>query len=141
MCNGDCVIRYIDPERRAPFRAVIGPIGNVLPCTLEDSWCTFYTKFTEYASQDYGLHNLAQESGLIYYNQDFIFDSYFDLANKNPELFSEMRDRELYEMYKSEGLLEISPTMYKKWVAEKQAKIKAKYRYQFCFDDLKQSEK
>lgn len=140
MCNGDCVIRYIDPAQRAPFRAVIGPTGNVLPCTLENSWCTFYTKFTKSISQDYGLHKLAQESGFIYYNQDFIFDAYFDLANKDPELFAEMRNRELYEMYELEGLLEMSPEIYRKWVANEQAKIKAKYRFLFCFDDLKPSE-
>lgn len=34
MCNGETVIRYIDPTQRAPFRAVTGPIGEVLPEVL-----------------------------------------------------------------------------------------------------------
>ena len=43
----------------------------------------------------------------------------------------------MYEMYKAEGVLEMSPQIYRLWVAKEQAKIKEKYRNIFCFDDLK----
>lgn len=137
MCNGECVIRYIDPKQRAPFRAVVGPVGKAFPDDLVNSWNTFYTKFIESLTQDYGLHKLVQKSGLIYYNQDFIFDVHFDLVNKDPELFTIFRNKEMYEMYKAEGVLEMSPEIYRLWVAKEQAKIKEKYRNIFCFDDLK----
>lgn len=74
---------------------------------------------------------------MIYYNQDFIFDVHFDLVNKDPELFTIFRNKEMYEMYKAEGVLEMSPKIYRLWVAKEQAKIKEKYRNIFCFDDLK----
>ena len=137
MCNGESVIRYIDPTKRAPFRAVVGPVGEVLPERLEEGWLNFYKNYA-HLSKDYGFCNLAQSSGLIYYNQEFIFDAYFDLSNKDPDLFEFLRKRERYEMYLAGGILAMDPKIHSKWVAEKQAKIKEKYRGYFCFDDLRQ---
>jgi len=34
MCNGNAVIKEIDPKNRAPFRAVIGPLGEVNCCIM-----------------------------------------------------------------------------------------------------------
>ena len=65
MCNGETVIRYIDPTQRAPFRAVTGPIGEVLPEVLEKAWLCFYENYIKALTEDYGLHKLAQSSGLI----------------------------------------------------------------------------
>lgn len=137
MCNGETVIRYIDPTQRAPFRAVTGPIGEVLPEVLEKAWLFFYENYMKSLTEDYGLYKLAQSSGLIYYTQEFIFDAYYDLANQNPELFEALRKKELYEMYVAEGPLLIDPKVHSLWVAKKQAKIKEKYRSMFCYDDLK----
>ena len=137
MCNGETVIRYIDPTQRAPFRAVTGPIGEVLPEVLEKAWLFFYENYMKYLTEDYGLHKLAQSSGLIYYTQEFIFDAYYDLANQDHELFEALRTKELYEMYVEEGPLLIDPKVYSIWVAKKHTKIKEKYRSMFCFDDLK----
>ena len=137
MCNGDTVIRYIDPTQRAPFRAVTGPIGKVLPEVLEKAWLCFYENYMKSLTEDYGFHKLAQSSGLIYYTQEFIFDAYYDLANQDPELFELMRKKELYEMFLAEGPLLIVPKGHSLWVAREQAKVKEKYRPMFCFDDLK----
>lgn len=137
MCNGETVIRYIDPTQRAPFRAVTGPIGEVLPEVLEKAWLCFYENYIKSLTEDYGLHKLAQLSGLIYYTQEYIFDAYYDLANQDPELFEALRKKELYEMYVAEGPLLIDPKVYSLWVAKEQAKIKEKYRSMFCYDDLK----
>lgn len=137
MCNGETVIRYIDPTQRAPFRAVTGPIGEVLPEVLEKAWLCFYENYMKSLTEDYGLHKLTQSSGLIYYTQEFIFDAYYDLANQEPELFEALRKKELYEMYLAEGPLLIDPKVHSQWVAREQAKVKEKYRSMFCFDDLK----
>lgn len=137
MCNGETVIRYIDPTQRAPFRAVTGPIGEVKPIALEKVWLNFYENYMNSMKEDYGLNKLSQSSGLIYYTQEFIFDTYYDLANQDPELFDFLRKKELYEMFLAEGPLFIDPKMHSLWVAKEQAKIKEKYRSLFCFDDLK----
>lgn len=137
MCNGETVIRYIDPTQRSPFRAVVGPIGEVKPDALEKAWLNFYENYMNSLKEDYGLHKLALSSSLIYYTQEFIFDAYFDLANQNPELFEFLRKKELYEMFLAEGPLFIDPKIHSLWVAKEQAKIKEKYRSLFCFDDLK----
>lgn len=137
MCNGETVIRYIDPKQRAPFRAVTGSEGEVFPDFLENAWTTFYTKMTDSFLEDYGLHKLAQMSGLVYYSQEFIFDAHFDLANMDPELFIALRSQEMYEMYKIGGPLAMNPEVYRRWIAKQQGKIKEKYKSLFCFEDLK----
>lgn len=136
MCNGDAVIRYIDPTQRAPFRAVIGPIGEVKPDALEKAWLNFYEKYMTFLREESGFNKLAQSSGLIYYSQEFIFDAHYDLANQDPELFEALIKKELYEIYVAEGPLSIDPKAHSLWVANKQAKIKEKYRSLFCYDDL-----
>lgn len=136
MCNGETVIRYIDPKQRAPFRAVTGPEGKVFPGFLEKVWTTFFTMWMEFLTQDYGLHKLTQISGLVYYSQDFIFDVYFDLANKAPELFMQLTNRKMYEMYKTDGPLAMDPEAYRRWIVKKQAEVKEKYKGLFCFEDL-----
>lgn len=123
MCNGEAVIRYIDPTQRAPFRAVTGPIGEVLPEVLEKARLFFYVNYMKSLTEDYGLYKLAQSSGLIYYTQEFIFGAYYDLANQNPELFEALRKKELYEMYVAEGPLLIDPKVHSLWVAKKTSKI------------------
>ena len=136
MCFGDTVIRYIDPQKRAPFRGVTFTQGEAYPEQLEKAWSIFYTGITE-AFKEYGFSNLAHDSDLLYISQDFIFDYYFDLANQAPELFDQLRNKELAEMCKEEGLLYMDSKSYKKWVAHRHAQIKEKFRPIFCFDDLK----
>ncbi len=136
MCFGDTVIRYIDPQKRAPFRGVTFTQGKAYPEQLEKAWSIFYTGITE-AFKEYGFSNLAHDSDLLYISQDFIFDCYFDLANQDPELFEQLRNKELAEMCKEEGLLYMDRKSYKKWVAHRHAQIKEKFRPIFCFDDLK----
>ena len=136
MCFGDTVIRYIDPQKRAPFRGVTFTQGKAYPDQLEKAWSNFYTGITD-TSKEYGFINLAHDSDLSYISQDFIFDYYFDLANQDPELFEQLRNKELAEMCKKEGLLYMDSKSYKKWVAHRHAQIKEKFRPIFCFDDLK----
>jgi len=136
MCNGDAVISYIDPEHRASFRAVTGPLGEVYPDKLEELWVSFYKEYSSAIQLDCGFSKLAQRVGLIYYNQDFIFDVYYDLANKDPELFVHLRNREMAAMYKNEGPLAMNPEIYRKFAAKKQAEIKEKYKSHFCFEEL-----
>ena len=136
MCFGDTVIRYIDPQKRAPFRGVTFTQGKAYPDQLEKAWSNFYTGITD-TSKEYGFINLAHDSDLSYISQDFIFDCYFDLANQDPELFEQLRNKELAEMCKKEGLLYMDSKSYKKWVAHRHAQIKEKFRPIFCFDDLK----
>ena len=136
MCFGDTVIRYIDPQKRAPFRGVTFTQGKAYPDQLEKAWSNFYTGITD-TSKEYGFINLAHDSDLSYISQDFIFDCYFDLANQDPELFEQLRNKELAEMCKEEGLLYMDSKSYKKWVAHRHAQIKEKFRPIFCFDDLK----
>lgn len=107
MCFGDTVIRYIDPQKRAPFRGVTFTQGKAYPDQLEKAWSNFYTGITD-TSKEYGFINLAHDSDLSYISQDFIFDCYFDLANQDPELFEQLRNKELAEMCKKEGLLIIA---------------------------------
>lgn len=38
-------------------------------------------------------------------------------------------------MYKADGPLHMNPDLYRKWIANKQEKIKKKYKAFFCFDD------
>lgn len=137
MCNGESVISYIDPTQRAPFRAVTGPIGKAYPESLQSSWMIFYKGYISSFKKDYGLCKLAQKAGLLYFTQEFIFDAYFDLANKDPELFNHFRNKELAEMYEAKEPLYMDPNMYRTYVAEKQAKIKKRYKPYFCFDDYK----
>lgn len=137
MCNADAIIRFINPTKRAPFRAITGPEGKVYPEPLIEAWHTYYSQYESISIREFGLHKLAQKSGLIYYNQDFIFDAHYDLANKDPELFNKIRDIELNDMCKPGERWFMNPEIYKKWVADKQKKIKDQYRSFFCFDELK----
>ena len=95
MCNGDAVIRYIDPTKRAPFRAVTCSSGKVLPNFLENAWHRFYCYLVNSFQEDYGLSKNAKNSNVLYFPQELIFDSYFDLANKDPELFNTLVKKEL----------------------------------------------
>ena len=45
MCNGNAVIREIDPKKRAPFRAVVGPLGEIHAMLLQESWEKFYDDY------------------------------------------------------------------------------------------------
>lgn len=138
MCFGEAVIRYIDPTKRAPFRGVAGPVGKVLPATLEKAWFYFYENYYGALKQDYGLQNLALSSGLNYYSQDLIFDCHYDLANKDPELFEILRKNERKDLFLKEGIIAMNPQIHSSWVAREQAKIKTKYRAYFCFEDFRQ---
>lgn len=136
MCFGDTVIGYIDPTQRAPFRGIICTKGETYPGYIEKAWEHFYNNLVN-SSAEYGYSKLAQESNLLYVPQDFIFDLHFDLANQDPEIFNNLRNRELANMTKTEKHLSIDSSLYKKWVAQNQKEIKDKYRQYFCFDNLK----
>lgn len=136
MCFGDTVVGYIDPSKRAPFRGVTCTKGKTYPGDIEKSWNHFYDNLAN-SFAAYGYSKLAQESNLLYVPQDFIFDWHFDLANQDPEIFNNLRNRELADMTKTEKHLAIDSKLYKKWVEQKQKEIKERYRSFFCFDDLK----
>lgn len=137
MCNGDAIIRAIDPQKRSPFRATIGHEGEAFPEDLIKRWLKLFSNYNKlFTEKNIGLHKLAIDCGFIYYTQEFIFDAHFDLANQDPELFEQLRMKEMYNMYKEDGPLAMHPEIYKKWVAQKQARIKQKYRDNFCFTDI-----
>lgn len=137
MCNGDGVIGYIDPTKRAPFRAVTCSSKEVFPDFLENVWQRFYGDLVKSFREEYGLSKNSMDSGVLYFSQELIFDSYFDLANKDPELFDTFVKKELYNLYLKEGPLDIDIDCFRKYVANQQTAIKEKYRSQFCFDELK----
>lgn len=136
MCFGDTVICYIDPTKRAPFRGVTCTKGETYPGYIEKAWEHFYDNLVN-SSAEYGYSKLAQESNLLYVPQDFIFDLHFNLANQDPEIFDNQRNRELANMTKTERHLSIDSKLYKKWGSKKQKEIRDKYKQYFCFDDIK----
>ena len=121
MCNGDAVIRYIDPRKRAPFRAVIGPAGDVYPENLQNMWSDFYQLYLKSLCEGNRetICSMAISSGLIYYSQEFIFDVHYDTQNLYPNLFEEWMNNNLAKMIKKEGPLLIKFSIYKKWMANK----------------------
>ena len=138
MCNGEAIIKEIDPRKRAPFKAVIGPNGEILPIKLQNAWFSFYKNLfkTWENKEQYFFCNLAESCGLLYFNQDFIFDIHYDTPNLFPELFDLWIKMNVAEMYRNEGPLMLSREMYKKWYANKFKKAFDAYKPYYCFYDV-----
>lgn len=135
MCHGDAVIRYINPIERAPFRAVIGPADIAYPESLQNKWSDFYRlclqTLCEHNKQS--ICQIAQLCGLIYYNQEFIFDVHYDTPNLYPELFERWKHNNLTEMYKNEGPLMIDSESYERWLAKQFKQAFDTYKPFYCF--------
>lgn len=139
-CNGDAIIRNIEPKERAPFRAVIAHIGIAKPENLQITWTNFYREyFNSEKRNGRGLCELIWDTSkeFIYYNQDVIFDAYFNTAEMFPELFDLHVRQDLVAMYKESGTLAINPQLYKEWKVKDAKKLYNKYKPYFCFDDLR----
>ena len=140
MCNGAAVIRGIDPRKRAPFRAVIGPEDKAYPEDLQAQWSNFYNRFflsLNKGSQD-SICESAVSNKLVYYNQDFVFDVHYDTPNLYPELFEQWINTNMFEMCKEGGPLLLDPIIYKKWMAKELKKVFEKYRPYYCFYDYRE---
>lgn len=135
MCNGHAVIRKIDPKNRAPFRAVVGPFGEIKAISLQESWERFYDGYYIGIknNKELRLHELASDCGLIYYNQEFIFDSHLDTPNLFPEIFDYWMKKEIADMYRKEGTLMLDPNAYKMYRARQFKKYFDEFRAYYCF--------
>lgn len=137
MCNGEAVIKEIDPKKRAPFRAVIGPEGEAKAFDLQNAWIKFYDSYYSAMKnhEDFYLWRIASSCDLLYFNQEFIFDAHFDTPNLFPEIFKRWIYQELFEWYKKEGPLMLDVDMYIKWKEKELRKIFDRYRPYYCFED------
>lgn len=135
MCNGNAVIREIDPKKRAPFRAVVGPLGEIQAMLLQESWEKFYDDYYNgiKSKTDFRLFELASDCGLIYSNQEFIFDSHLDTPNLFPEIFDYWMKKEIADMYRREGPLMLDPNAYKIYRARQFKKYFDEFRPYYCF--------
>ena len=145
MCYSESIIRSIDPRKRAPFRAMAGPIGKAYPIPLQNSWNNFYKKYCDSMlkrenNEDKGICAIAQSCNLIYYEQEFIFDVHYDTPNLFPELFEQWTNDELTQMYNEEGPLMLDVAMYKKWKTNKLKKIYDSYKAFYCFYDVREKQ-
>ena len=137
MCNGHAVIREIDPKKRAPFRAVVGPLGEIKAMPLQESWEKFYDGyyFGMKNNSEFRLHELASDCDLICYNQEFIFDSHFDTPNLFPEIFDYWMKKEIADMYRREGLLMLDTNAYKIYRSRQFKKYFDRFRPYYCFSE------
>lgn len=135
MCNGHAVIREIEPNKRAPFRAVIGPLGEIKAMSLQESWEKFYDGYYSEIkkNKEFRLHELASDCNLIYYNQEFIFDSYLDTPKLFPEIFDYWMKKEIADMYRREGPLMLDSNAYKVYRARQFKKYFDEFRPYYCF--------
>ena len=135
MCNGHAVIQEIDPKKRAPFRAVVGPFEEKKATSLQESWEKFYDRYYIGIknNQEFWLHELASDCGLIYYNQEFIFDSHLDTPNLFPEIFDYWMKKEIADMYMKEGPLMLDSNAYKIYRARQFKKYFDEFRPYYCF--------
>ena len=69
---------------------------------LQESWEKFYDDYYNSikSKTDFRLFELASDCGLIYYNQEFIFDSHLDTPNLFPEIFDYWMKKEIADMYR-----------------------------------------
>lgn len=135
MCNGNAVIKEIDPKNRAPFRAVVGPLGEIKAFSLQESWESFYEGYYNGIknNKEFRLHDLASDCGLIYYNQEFIFDSHLDTPNLFPEIFDYWMKKEIASMYRREGPLMLDPNAYKIYRARQFKKFFDEFKPYYSF--------
>lgn len=137
MCNGEAVITEINPKKRAPFRAVIGPEGETNALKLQNAWIKFYDDYYNALKKhnDFYLWEIASSCGLLYFNQEFIFDVHFDTPNIFPQIFKRWIYQELYEWYQKEGPLMLDVDAYIKWKERKLRKILESYKPFYCFEE------
>ncbi|UKK47846.1 hypothetical protein L6475_11580 [Prevotella sp. E9-3] len=137
MCNGEAVITEIDPKERAPFRAVIGPEGEAKAIDLQNAWIKLYSNYYSALkkNEDFYLWKIASSCGLLYFNQEFIFDAHFDTPNLFPGIFKRWIYQELAEWYRKEGPLMLDVDMYIKWKEKELRKVFDSYRPYYCFED------
>lgn len=139
-CNGDAIIRNIEPTERAPFRAVITHQGIAKPEVLQNTWINFYREYLNPEQRrGRGFCELIWDisKNFIYYNQDTIFEIHCNTAEFLPDIFDSHIRQELIEMYKKEGPLAIDSLLYKEWRKQKLQKFYQKYKPHFCFYDIR----
>lgn len=139
-CNGDAIIRNIEPTERAPFRAVIAHQGVAKPEVLQSTWINFYReRLNPDLRKGRGLCELIWNisPNFIYYNQDIIFEYHYNLANICPDIFDSHIRQELIEISKKEGLLDIDPLLYKERRKKEFDRFYQKYKAIFCFYDIR----
>lgn len=139
-CNGDAIIRNIEPTERAPFRGVITHQGIAKPEVLQSTWINFYRDYLNPERRKGRsicelIWNISPN--FIYYNQDIIFEYHYKPAEIRPDIFDAHITQELIEMYKKEGPLDINPLLYKKWRIKEFDKFYQKHKAHFCFYDIR----
>lgn len=139
-CNGDAIIRNIEPTERAPFRAVIAHQGVAKPVVLQSTWINFYReRLNPELRKGRSLCELIWNisPNFIYYNQDIIFEFHCNTAEIFPDIFDSQIKQELIEMYRKEGPLAIDPLLHKEWVKRRCQTFYQKYKPHFCFYDIR----
>lgn len=139
-CNGDAIIRNIEPTERAPFRAVIAHQGVAKPVVLQSTWIKFYReRLNPELRKGRGLCELIWNisPNFIYYNQDIIFEFHCNTAEILPDIFDSQIKQELIEMYRKEGPLAIDPLLYKEWRKKEFDRFYQKHKAHFCFYDIR----
>ena len=139
-CNGDAIIRDIEPTKRAPFRGAIAHQGVAKPEILQSTWINFYREYLNpELRKGRGICELIWNisPNFIYYNQDIIFEYHYNLAEIRPDIFDSHIKQELIEMSIKEGPLDIDPLFYKERRKKKLNSFYQKHKAHFCFYDIR----
>lgn len=91
MCVGGATISTIDPEKRAPYRAIVAPFKEVPAGTIEEGFAEFYSEYNNIMDLPKAMQRIQATSidpdGKPYFHvltAEQIFDQTFD-ADRDPK--------------------------------------------------------
>jgi len=142
MCKGGSLISYIEPEKRAPFRAFIGAFRDITVDEVIRGFSAFYGSFTSMLDVVEGMKALDAEIDGINpkkktfwcFSAENIFDSTFN-PDRDPKHFNQMVTEQLAN-HISRGETYITRAQVDEMIRNLLKQTSDKYRDYYCFNDI-----
>lgn len=142
MCKGAAILSFFEPEKRAPFLAIVGSHRNLSEDEVARGFAAFYTEYTDLLDINKGMKALHKEIDGVenptsptlwcFYNK-YIFDAILD-PERDPIHFQQMVSK-VYENEKKKNV-NITEDEVEKNIRNMLLETKNKYKDFYCFNDL-----
>jgi hypothetical protein len=142
MCKGGAIISYIEPHKRAPYRAFIGAFRDITVDEVYRGFSAFYGSYTNMLDIIEGMEALDLEIDGINptkktfwcFSAESIFDSIFN-PDRDPEHFKKMVTEQFHNhIVNGEIHYTIEQVEYN--IRNLLKDTSDKYRDYYCFNDI-----
>lgn len=142
MCKGGAIISYIEPDKRAPYKAFIGAFRDISVDEVARGFSAFYGNYTNMLDFVEGMKAIDLEIDGVNsakktfwcFSAETMFDSTFN-PDRDPENLNQMVEEQLRN-HISRGEMHVSRTQVENQIRNILKESSAKHRDYYCFNDI-----